>query len=294
MAKFELVEIVTKDKLVHQGIFFSPAKPGKKAVLWVHGLTGRFYSEPRFLAVVAQACDEADLGFAVFNNRGHDYVTSTHRLDANDPKGYTYQTIGASVESFTDSIHDIDAGIQFLINQGFTEVVLVGHSTGANKVCYYAAAVDDPRVAGIVLSGPMSDRYSASDEETRQKNLRLVEQKIREGKGDEIMTGLDFLPLTPNRWMSLMGEGSAEDVFNYRDEDGALATYGKIRKPMLVVFGGNDEHADRPISEIKQAFDAHAKTSNYRGLVIPDTDHGFSRKEKEFVSTIVNWVAELP
>lgn len=291
--KFELVEIVTKDKLVHQGIFYRPERAGKRALLWVHGLTGRFYSDPAFLSLVVQACEEAGLGFAAFNNRGHDYVTSTHRLKESDPRGYVHETIGASVESFTESVHDIDASIQFLFKQGFTDVVLVGNSTGANKVCYYAATINDPRVTGIVLSGPMSDRYSASDEKTRQNNLCFVEQKIREGKGDEILTGLDFLPLTPRRWMSLMAEGSAEDVFNYRDEHGALATFEKITKPVLVMFGGNDEHADRPIADIQKVFDSHAKSNQYRSLIIPDADHGFTGKEKEFVTAIIDWVKTL-
>ena len=45
MKQFYLAEIVTKDKLVHQGIFFQPKKSGRLALLWVPGLTSTFYAD---------------------------------------------------------------------------------------------------------------------------------------------------------------------------------------------------------------------------------------------------------
>ena len=55
---FELVETVTKDKLVHQGIVSVPEKHGKKAILWVHGLTGRFYGDPLLMNLFAETCEK--------------------------------------------------------------------------------------------------------------------------------------------------------------------------------------------------------------------------------------------
>ena len=136
-----------------------------------------------------------------------------------------YETVGAGVEHFPDCVKDIDAMVTFFTDLGFTKVILVGNSTGANKVCFYAGTHPDPRVFGVVLSGSMSDRYSATDEETNRKHQALMEQKIRDGKGDELLTGFDFFPLTPKRWMSLLATGSPEDVFNYRDQAGALTTF---------------------------------------------------------------------
>jgi dienelactone hydrolase len=93
--------------------------------------------------------------------------------------------------------------------------------------------------------------------------------------------------------MSLLCEGSPEDVFNYRDAEGALATFGKIKVPLLVMFSGNDEHADRPVSEIQKAFDAHATSVRYKSVIVPGVDHGFSGKEAVFVREVVTWAALL-
>lgn len=291
--KYELVDIVTKDQLVHQGMVHIPVGCGKTAVIWVHGLTGTFYSNTKTMSLFAQMCAERGVAFGAFHTRGHDYVASAHKLDATSEKGFVYETVGAGVENFTDCVKDIEAMVAFFSGRGFNKVVLVGNSTGANKVCYYAGTVNNPRVAGVVLSGPMSDRYSASDEQTNQKHQAIMEQKIREGKGDELLSGFDFFPLTPKRWMSLLAVGSPEDVFNYHDEEGALATFSKITIPLLVMFGGSDEHADRPVVEIQKAFDAHAKSSMYKSVVVDGADHGFTGKEHTFVDVIVSWAASL-
>jgi len=291
--QYELVDIVTEDRLVHQGMVHIPDNHGSTAVIWVHGLTGTFYSNTITMGLFAQMCAEQAVAFGAFHTRGHDYVSSAHRLDETKEHGYVYETIGAGVENFTDCVKDIDAMIAFFVERGFSKIILVGNSTGANKVCYYAGTMKAPQVAGVVLSGPMSDRYSATDEATNTKHQLFMEQKIQEGKGDELITGFDFFPLTPKRWMSLLAKGSPEDVFNYHDSVGALTTFSAIQIPMLVMFGGKDQHADRPIEEIQKAFDEHTTSEKYKSVIIPDADHGFTGKEQIFVETIVSWAATL-
>lgn len=144
MKQFYLAEIITEDKLIHQGIFFKPKKPSSvprrgtsagKAILWVHGLTGTFYGNIKIFDAFAQACEKEGWGFASFNNRGHDMVTGARRLDSTNPKGYSHVLVGAGLERFEECIYDIEAGVQFLIDKGFSEVIVVGHSTGAIKAC---------------------------------------------------------------------------------------------------------------------------------------------------------------
>lgn len=293
MIQFTLEEIITQDGLMHQGLLHIPEKPNGKVLLWIHGLTGTFYSNVQKMNLFAEELAKSGTAFAAFHTRGHDYITCTHKLDPMKPKGWVYETIGAGVEHFPDCVKDIDAALSFLAAKGLPKVILAGNSTGANKACYYAGSVDDPRVTGVVLSGPMSDRYSATDEETNKKHRAVMEQKIKEGKGDELLTGFDFFPLTPKRWMSLLGAGSEEDVFNYHDTEGALVTFGRIKVPLLVVFGGSDEHADRPVSEIQKAFDAHAGSARYKSVVVPGADHGFTGKEDIFVREVTAWAASM-
>ena len=82
-------------------------------------------------------------------------------------------------------------------------------------------------------------------------------------------------------------------LFRSGDASHVLSVVSGIRAPLLVIFSGKDEYADRPIADIKQVFDAHVSNKNYRSIIIPDTTHGYERKEKEFVSEVVTWAASL-
>lgn len=294
MQHFQLAEIITKDKLVHQGIFFRPTNSGKRAILWVHGLTGRFYGDVALMNLFARECGRRGLGFAAFNNRGHDVVANIRKMDSRKKIGYKHAIYGAGLERFSDCVFDIDAGISYLASQGFSEIVLAGHSTGANKVCYYAGLKRDSRLAGIILAGPMSDRYSTNtDKVNYARNMVLMKKLVADGKGDELLGSRHFFPMTPKRWLSLLEAGSKEDVFNYWDKKGALSVFAKIRKPLLLVFSGEDETADRPIEEIKNIFDSHTKSPAYKSVVIPDTTHSYTGKEKEFVGAVMSWASSL-
>ncbi len=299
---FELAEVVTKDNLVHQGIFAPPSpvrpdsagKAGKRAILWVHGLSGRFYGDVKVMNAFADACNQKGFGFASFNNRGHDAIAGFKKLDPAEPIGQNYVTIGAGLEKFEESVYDIDAAIQFLADKGYSEVVLVGHSTGANKVCYYAATQKDARVVGIVLAGPISDRYSPTNDKARyEENMTMLKMLRDEGKGEALLTKSLWMPLSADRLWSLIAPNTSEDVFNYGDTENVLTTFEKITKPTLVVLAGNEEHADRLVTDIRKVFDAHAKAKNYRSTIIPDTTHGYSGKETEFVSAVILWVSSL-
>jgi pimeloyl-ACP methyl ester carboxylesterase len=170
----------------------------------------------------------------------------------------------------------------------------VGHSTGANKVCYYAGTKRDVRVLGVVLAGPMSDRYSVNtDKKNYAKNHAMMKKLVSEGKGNELFSSRHFFPMTPKRWLSLLEPGSKEDVFNYGDTINALSVFARIRKPLLVVFSEYDETADRPIEKIKSVFDAKTRASAYKSVVIPGATHGYTGKEQQFVDTVISWASSI-
>ncbi|MCX8008786.1 MAG: alpha/beta hydrolase, partial [Patescibacteria group bacterium] len=138
---FLLEEITTDDGLIHQGLVAYPRDRGNTAIIWVHGLTGTFYGNAKLLKIFAERATNHGMAFGTFNNRGHDMIAGFRKIDQESPKGYTYTTIGAGYEVFEECVCDINAVIQFFVDQGYRKIILVGHSSGANKVCYYAGTV---------------------------------------------------------------------------------------------------------------------------------------------------------
>lgn len=291
MQQFYLTEIKTTDHLLHQGIFYRGKKRGLCAFLWVHGLMGKFYGNLKLYEAFARACDKYGYGFAAFNNRGHDVVSGIKKVDRTKKSGFKYLSAGAGYERFKDCIYDIDAGIRFLRAQKYEKIILVGHSTGANKVCYYASQKKNPRVLGVVLAGAVSDRLvnPFGDRRIKQK-LAEMQKLVRRGKGNQLVLSDHFPPMTPRRFSSLYTPHSTEDTFDYGDSSPKFSYFAKIKKPLLVVIGSDDEYLGQPIDKVKQVFAAHAHSKHYQFKAIPKANHGFAGKEKEFVTAIVNWV----
>lgn len=294
MKPFLMSEITTSDGLRHQGIYAAPAVKKKKAVLWMHGLSAAFYNDYELYEVIADALNDQGFGFAIFNNRGHDLIAGIRKYDGTPPNGYTYYPGGAGSEVFEECVFDINAGVDFLVQKGFSEIILVGHSTGANKACYYAAAQQNPRVSGIVLSGAMSDRLGLPvTKEQLQSQLQQMRQYILDGKGDTLMFGYHFFPITPKRFISLFAQGTPEDTFDYGEKKPTMTAFSQIKLPLLLMLGGADEHADRPVEQIKSVFDAHATSPHYYSVIIPGALHKFHGKEKEVADTLVSFINGL-
>jgi pimeloyl-ACP methyl ester carboxylesterase len=291
MKPFYLVETVTKDNLIEHGIYFEPKKKGKKAILWVHGLTGAFYGDTELFGEFADACEKSGVGFAAFNNRGHELLSGFRKLDKTASTGYTHVTIGAGYETFEDCVYDIDAGISFLEKEGYTKIILLGHSTGSNKVCYYASTKNDKRVMGVILAGPVSDRLDPTmDQKKVASDRKKMQDLVKRGKGDELVFGFHFFPMTPKRYLSLFGPGSNEDSFDYGDESPKLPHFSAIKIPTMVVIGEKDEYADRPVKDVVKVFDAKAKMDHYKSAIISNGLHAFEGNEKAAVEKMVRWI----
>lgn len=295
MKPFYLVETVTQDKLIHQGIFFAPKEKSRRAILWVHGLTSAFYHNQPLIHAITSECDKNNFGFAAFNNRGHDIITGLKKEDKRKPKGYTRINGGAGVENFKDSIFDIQAGIDFLVKQGFKEIIVIGHSTGANKVCYFAGSKKNlPNVSGVILASPVSDRLDPAVNKIKlAQDLIQMQELVNQEKGDELLTGVHFFPTTPKRFLSSFSPNSLEDQFDYGDPRPRMKYFSKIKKPLLVLVGSKDEYLDRPVKKFMEVFDTYQHSTNYESAIIPHATHGYTDQENQVAQIIVSWVKSI-
>ena len=116
---------------------------------------------------------------------------------------------------------------------------------------------------------------------------------VRSGKGDMLLLGYHFFPITPRRYISLFEPGTNEDTFDYGDTKSKMTYFSNIRLPLMVLLAGADEYADRPMKDIQKVFDAHATSKQYKSVIIPGALHKFNGEEKEVVEAIVTWITTL-
>jgi pimeloyl-ACP methyl ester carboxylesterase len=274
-----LVRLRTRDGVWLDGGAVEPSR-GRGALVWVHGLGSAFSSGQPLVRELSARLRRAGLAYFKFDTRGHDVVA-----------GRPPKLAGAAFERFEDSRHDLRAMIGFAAARGYRRVVLAGHSTGANKVLYYAARTRDRRVAGIALLGPVSDvaaearRVGAAE---LRRRIAHAARLARRDPGALVPRAWGFW--SARRYLSLYRPGATEDVFPYYRPGARWSALRAARPPVAVILGARDEYLDRPAREVVAAFQRHAVAArSFTGVVVPRAGHGFRGHEAELARLLVRW-----
>ena len=278
-----LVRLKTRDGVWLDGVVTEPKRRSRTALVLVHGLGSVFSSAPTLTQELSARLNAAAIGYFKFNTRGHDVVARGGRRMA-----------GAAYERFVDCVEDIRTVLAFVRQCGYRRVVLAGHSTGANKVLYYASRPRDRRITGIVLLGPVSDAAA----EAKRLGWRELRRRVATAKR---IARRDPQGLVPRSWgywsarryISLYCPGEVEDVFPYYRPGVRWTVLRAVRLPIAAIVGSRDEFLDRPAGELIAAFERNAvRARAFTGAVIPGARHSFQRRERELADMIVRWIRE--
>lgn len=317
----DFVQVVAKDGVNLEGLVFKPkggpstpsSRSGQTPTVvgvWIHGLGSNFHRNHKRTTTLAKTFNDAGLAFATFDTRGHDWVAYAAKNDKRQAKGHKPVTIGSAYEKFEECVLDLDAIVEFL-RAKFKNVVLLGHSTGANKVVYYLSkaktssaylargATTQKKVSGAILISPVSDvaLWKKDLGKNYEKALDVARRMIKSGKGKELMP----LELTQSiyparRFLSLASQKSVEQMFPTRKFRGPLRLFSKITIPTFIVFGEKDDYLlrDRVSAEVQLAvFSKYSKSERFGTEVISGADHGFSDHAEELGKALLGWIRGL-
>jgi len=288
--QYELVWIETKDKLELYGLL-KEAKTKDKILINIHGTAGNFYEED-FIANFAEELPKVGISILSTNNRGA-YV-----YDA-------YQKSGAATEKFEDCLIDIDTWIEFVLNNGYKGVVLSGHSLGAEKVVYYMTyGKYKNKVKAIILLGP-ADSYGSHrvlDGKDNTKIRKNVESLLEESK-KLIANGKDniflnryaygshegIMPKSADSFVNFLGKGSkVVEALPFHIK--RLDNYSKIRVPIIVIIGDQNEYTAIPIKDALELMKKENKLT--QTVQLKNCNHDFEGKEEELAEIIKEFLVK--
>jgi pimeloyl-ACP methyl ester carboxylesterase len=309
MSKLQLVSIRSKDKLILPGLLYSPKVPSKTAAIWLHGMgdNGMFYNPPRMNAL-GQSLNEKNIAFFSFNNRGA-HNNKTLRIDDKSlPKKKQHYQGGTYFEKIAECVHDIDGALAFLQELGFSTFYLLGHSSGANKICNYHAHSSNNPFSKYVLAAPSDDIGSYYEELGKDKfwqtfnNAKELVSKGKPYKTMPLSSGMH--PFSAQSAVDILDPDGAYNTFPfYEVKTGRIGTkplfqeYIAFDKPTLVVFGDQDEYqetaggAEGSCNIMKDYLPQNIRADSAFKL-IKNTDHGFHGAEQEFAETVAQWLTK--
>jgi alpha-beta hydrolase superfamily lysophospholipase len=299
--KCELVEFQTTDKLMLPGLLYKPSQKTKKCAVFLHGMGASVFHKSKLMNTMAEALAKQDTAFLAFNNRGANLL---QRLKKNGSD--KSQITGMSYDLIKDCVKDIDGAVKYLTKFGYTELYLIGHSSGANKICVYNFYKPKNHIKKFVLLGGGDDvglEYQALGKIKFRRLLELAKTQISMGNGKALVRDKTA------EEGHMFSYSSLHDVFNpdgdynifpfmERIEGTKLSNkslfrhYKSIKKPTLVIYGSNDSYcygnAPKIIDILKQET---MEPDKFTFTIIKDADHSFHGKEQQLVKNIANWLS---
>jgi pimeloyl-ACP methyl ester carboxylesterase len=272
-----IIQVHTKDDVADAGMLLTPPMSGAKPiiVIWIHGAAENFYS-PTYLAIGRALAKQ---GYTVIsaNTRMHDLGNVDAWRGEKRIRGGMYWGVPS------EQVRDIAAWIDFACELGFKQVVLAGHSAGANAVREYQAQTQDTRIAGVVLASAdvRPDRRVPPPEW-----ISKAKQDIADGRPEELVQGpflsaATFLDIVnrPPEFTDFFGELSSN------------AGVTRIHCPLFVILGtdgdvGNEEDLEKIKSAIKRL---PTRPSRVDTALIQGADHMYDGQENHVAQVIANW-----
>ena len=277
-----IISFLTPKKVALNGIWLGDNK-ADTVYIFLHGLGGSLFSRASFLELLASQKKTAVLSF---NNRGFGLINS-FKVQKNKIKK-EFLLAGMAHEKFTDCIDDISGAINYVRTRGVKKIILLGHSTGCQKIVYYLSKNPRAKIQAAVLLAPMSD-YASIDVKNKDyiKALRAA-NKLKQAGRENSLLAPNLWPyyISAQRFLSLYTENSVEEIFSYYLKKNPQILK-KVNQAVLIFLAEHDAFRNREIKEIKEWFDCILKNKkNYSSIVIKEAQHSFEGKDKELLMNI--------
>ena len=257
-------------------------------VLHIHGLLGHFLARgtPRLLP-------HALLEQGVWS------------LSINTRLAFTGQMTSRGI--FDDTIHDIDAAVAFLTQEGFRHIFMLGYSLGASMVVHWAANRAHPHVKGLILEGI---HHSIPDSQKRRLAKwggRPTYQEVYE-RAKAVLGGDAYRSPNDETFVIYRARGPTsepinDEIFTYKSWWHMMGPHayaamahqhiGRVKAPMLIVRGESDPLIDDwepdALAEIARA----SGNQPVRVRHIPKAGHDCMENPAELLKEIAWLVASV-
>jgi len=287
-----VVRFEATDGVALAGALYEPNRATTRAAIYLHGTGGSSVFESKRTNRLGEIFTNGGVAWFPFNNRGAHVM---RRMG--DVMG------GMAYERIRDCVFDIDGAIRELRRRGYRDITLIGHSTGANKVAVYDFYKDRPQAKRYVLLAGGDDTgmiYARLGARRFTAALTKAREMIRARRGaDLVPPALSDLPMSWTSFYDMANPDGDYNVFPFLEAMRNLRLSRKprfrhvrgIRKPTLVLYGENDEYCYGNVPRCVAILDeALGPKPNMELAIMKDADHGFSGREEELGTVLVEWI----
>jgi len=265
----EFIRLTTPDGVETAGLVYAPVgRPPRAGVALIHGYASNFY---------AGSTGHLSRGLAP---RGF----MTLAVNMRDHNG------GPKTTLFEENRWDEQAAIDELSRRGVAPLAIIGSSLGTNRVLFYLAETQDPRIRAVVLLAGPGNAFEWNvrrfGREAATRTLEEAQRLQAAGRGKELML-VDLGPLgkalySADHLVSLRGPQTKSDPFR---------NIARVRVPVLLVYATADRLVEPAVGRRLKAAATLAPRADL--VEITGAGHNFSSHQGELASIVERWLGEV-
>lgn len=290
MYSYALVQRFTKDDIKLHGLYSAGDKT-TSACIFIHGYTTDFYSH-HFYHTISAKLKEQDNAIVLAQTRGTGVETEFIKRDG---EGIF---IGSYYEKLDEAHLDISTFVEFLIEEDYKDIVLIGHSLGTIKAVRYLFEGEyKEKISKLVLLAPF-DKNAFMEIKAPGKWLEFLEvakKKIEDGKGKEIVPVPEYedYPTSWETFYSWYEQSDLNRIWDFYKKDYDFPYLQKIQIPVKAILGEKDEFVNYPNLGVsaESALEVIKKyIKNSETALIPNSPHTYFGFEKEVANEVASFL----
>lgn len=287
----ERVYFVTEDKLELVGLLEKPAKTTNKVVISIHGMQSNCLKQRE--TILSNAISKSGTAYFTFNNRGYEVMTYTKKTN-----GKKELNGGVVYEDVLDSYYDIKAAIEKMLELGYTEIYLQGHSLGCTKIVYtYNKLKKENNVKninGVILLSlvdiPECQKYDLGNNKYDEM-MKYAEQKEKEGKLRDLMPEESFdHPISVKSYLRYFKYNKEIDFARFSDKDYNFEELNNIEIPLFLRWGNVHELVIQDLNKLVEFLKNKIHNPKLDINYIDGADHGYTGKEELLANQIIKFI----
>ena len=286
----ERIYFNTEDQIELVGLLETPDKPTNKVIISIHGMQSNCLKQRE--TILSNTVVNAGIAYFAFNNRGAEVMTYTKKVT-----GDKQLNGGVVYEDVLDGYYDIKAAINKMLELGYTQIYLQGHSLGCTKIVYtYNKLKNENNVSnikGIILLSlvdiPDCQKYDLGSK--YEQILQYAEEKERQEKLEELMPEESFdHPISVKSYLRYFKYNKDIDFAKFNCMDYDFKELNSIEIPLFMRWGNVHELVIQNLDDLVKFLKSKIKNNKLDIGYIDGADHGYTGKEKELAKEIINFV----
>ena len=286
----ERVYFNTEDEIELVGLLERPTNPTKRVVISVHGMQSNCLK--RREDILSKEISNAGVAYFAFNNRGAELMTYTRKTT-----GEKILNGGSVYEDVLDGYYDIKGAINKMLELGYTDIYLQGHSLGCTKIVYTYNKLKNENnvknIKGIMLLSlvdiPDCQKYDLGNKYVEM--MEYAENKEKEGKLNDLMPIESFdHPICVRSYLRYFKYNKDIDFARFWDKDYNFKELNNIQIPLFLRWGNVHDLVLQNLSNLIEILKSKIQNEKLDIGYIDGADHGYTGKEETLAKEIISFI----